>query len=106
MNTKQYYVYILTNLLDTVLYIGMTNNLPRRINEHREKLVEGFSKKYNLTKLVFYESTDDVNAAIAREKELKGWIRRKKNALIESMNPEWKDLSAVCGIEDPSLRSG
>ena len=71
----------------------MTNDLETRIYEHKNKIFEGFSKKYNLDKLVFYEYTNDVNAAIAREKEIKKWRREKKNKLIESMNPEWKDLS-------------
>ena len=71
----------------------MTNDLETRIYEHKNKIFEGFSKKYNLDKLVFYEYTNDVNAAIAREKEIKKWRREKKNKLIESMNPEWKDLA-------------
>jgi len=75
------------------MYIGVTNNLKRRIYEHKNKLVEGFTKRYNLTKLVYYEHTTDVNSAISREKELKGWRREKKNNLVIKMNPEWKDLS-------------
>ena len=71
----------------------MTNDLETRIYEHKNKIFEGFSKKYNLDKLVFYEYTNDVNAAIAREKEIKKWRREKKNKLIESVNPEWKDLA-------------
>jgi putative endonuclease len=71
----------------------MTNDLERRIYEHKNKIFEGFSKKYNLNKLVYYEYTNDVNAAIRREKEIKKWRREKKNKLIESMNPEWKDLA-------------
>ena len=71
----------------------MTNDLERRIYEHKSKIFEGFSKKYNLNKLVYYEYTNDVNAAIRREKEIKKWRREKKNKLIESMNPEWKDLA-------------
>ena len=71
----------------------MTNDIERRINEHKNKIFEGFSKKYNLNKLVYYEHTNDVNAAIRREKEIKKWRREKKNKLIESMNPEWKDLA-------------
>jgi putative endonuclease len=70
----------------------MTNNLARRLYEHKNKLVQGFTKKYNLTKLVYYEYTNDVNAAITREKEIKGWRREKKNILIESINKEWRDL--------------
>ena len=71
----------------------MTNDLERRIYEHKNKIFEGFSKKYNLNKLVYYEHTNDVNAAIRREKEIKKWRREKKNKLIESMNSEWKDLA-------------
>ena len=89
---KQYYVYILTNNSKT-LYTGVTNNLRRRMYEHKQKLVEGFTKKYNLTKLVYYEISEDVRSAIAREKQIKGWLRSKKIRLIESINPEWKDLS-------------
>jgi putative endonuclease len=89
---KQYYVYIMTNRSKT-LYTGVTNDLLRRAYEHKNKMVEGFTKKYNITRLVYYEDTHDVEEAIAREKQIKGWLRRKKIALIESMNPEWKDLS-------------
>jgi len=76
-----------------MLYTGVTNNLNRRIFEHRNHLIEGYTEKYNITKLVYYDETDDIGAAIAREKQIKGWLRRKKIALIESMNPEWRDLS-------------
>ena len=89
---KEYYVYIMTNGVRT-LYIGVTNDLMRRIFEHKEKLVEGFTKKYNITMLVYYETSSDVQAAIAREKQLKSWRRSKKIALIESSNPQWKDFS-------------
>ncbi len=75
------------------LYTGVTNDLMRRVYEHKNKMIDGFTKKYNITKLVYYEETDDVQAAIEREKQIKGWLRRKKIALIESINPEWKDLS-------------
>ena len=75
------------------LYTGITSNLERRVYEHKNKLIEGFTKKYNITKLVYYEISNDVEAAIAREKQIKGWLRRKKIALIESVNPQWKDLS-------------
>ena len=88
-----YYVYILTNTYNTVLYIGVTNNLERRLYEHKNKLVDGFTKKYNLHKLVYFDTTTDVRSAIEREKQLKGWARAKKNALIESINPDWTDLS-------------
>lgn len=88
----RYYVYILTNHSKT-LYVGVTNNLERRVFEHKAKLVPGFTKKYNLSQLAYFEETDDVGTAIQREKQVKGWLRRKKIALIESMNPEWGDLS-------------
>ncbi len=91
---KQYYVYILTNKART-LYVGVTSDLERRLYQHREKSVDGFSKRYNLTQLAYYEITEDVYAAIGREKQIKSWRRSKKIALIESTNPEWKDLSTV-----------
>lgn len=89
----QYYIYLLTNKSNKVLYTGVTNNLERRIYEHKNKLIEGFTSKYNLQKLVYYEVFDDINYAISREKEIKGWIRDKKNLLIEKLNPNWNDLS-------------
>ena len=89
----QYYVYILANWNNEVLYIGVTNDLERRLYEHKMKLVDGFAEKYNVNKLVYYEYTNDVEAAIAREKQLKGWRRAKKDALITGMNPTWKDLT-------------
>ncbi|MCK4452863.1 GIY-YIG nuclease family protein [candidate division WOR-3 bacterium] len=92
-NDKQYYVYILTNKSNKVLYIGVTNNLIRRIFEHKNKLVEGFTKKYNLKKLIYYESTNHVQDAIKREKQLKNWHRDWKINLIDQFNPEWQDLS-------------
>ena len=88
----QYYVYIMTNATRT-LYIGVTNDLERRIYEHKGKLVDGFAKKYNVTWLAYYEVTSDVYAALSREKQLKRWGRSKKVALIESLNPRWKDLA-------------
>lgn len=91
---KPYYVYIITNINNTVLYIGVTNDLKRRIYEHKNGLVEGsFSKKYNLNKLVYYETTGDVKVAIAREKQLKNWERRWKIELIDKTNPEFDDLN-------------
>jgi putative endonuclease len=75
------------------LYTGVTDDLLRRVYEHRNKLIEGFTQKYNITKLVYYEITSDVQAAIQREKQIKGWLRKKKIALIEAENPEWEDLS-------------
>ncbi|QQS35714.1 MAG: GIY-YIG nuclease family protein [Ignavibacteriales bacterium] len=93
MKNHNYYIYLLTNKNNSVLYTGMTNDLNRRVYEHKNKLVEGFTKKYNVDKLVYFEMTSDVNAAIRREKEIKKWRREKKNWLVLSMNPEWKDLS-------------
>lgn len=90
---REYYVYILTNKSNKVLYIGVTSNLQTRINQHKLKLVDGFTKKYNVNKLVYVEEFRDVNEAIAAEKKLKGWIRIKKIKLIESKNPNWSDLS-------------
>jgi len=89
---RQYYVYIMTNGVRT-LYIGVTNDLTRRVYEHRQKLADGFTNKYNITMLVHYEVTTDVQSAIAREKQLKGWRRSKKVDLIERVNPAWVDLS-------------
>ena len=88
-----YYVYILTNQTDNVMYIGVTNDLERRLYEHKSHLVEGFTRDYRVDKLVYFETTEDVTAAIAREKQLKGWRREKKNALIQQTNPLWRDLS-------------
>ena len=89
---KHYYVYIMTNKSRT-LYTGVTNNLERRVYEHKNKLVPGFTQKYNITQLAYYEETNDIQVALAREKQIKGWLRSKKIALIESINPRWKDLS-------------
>ena len=90
---NNYYVYILTNWNNKVMYIGVTNNLERRVQEHKSKQIEGFTKKYNVTKLVYYDVTNDINEAITMEKKLKGWNRERKNTLVESLNPEWRDLS-------------
>jgi putative endonuclease len=89
---KHYYVYIMTNRSKT-LYTGVTNNLQRRLYEHQHHLVTGFTSKYQITHLVYFEETSDVNAALAREKHIKGGLRAKKVALIESINPDWRDLS-------------
>lgn len=86
-------VYILTNWNNNVMYIGVTNNLPRRLEEHKLGMVDGFTKNYVIHKLVYFETGPDINLAIAREKELKSWRRSKKDALVETINPEWKDLS-------------
>lgn len=88
---KQYCVYIITNNSRT-LYIGVTSKLKDRIWQHKNKLAEGFTKKYNIDKLIYYEQTEDVYSAIVREKQLKGWTRKKKINLIEKENPEWLDL--------------
>ena len=89
---RQYYVYIITNKNNTVLYTGVTNDLKRRIYEHKEQLVEGFAKRYNITKLVYYEVLGDVANAILREKQIKGGSRQKKIDLVNGMNKEWRDL--------------
>jgi putative endonuclease len=90
---RQYYVYILTNKTNKVLYIGVINNLVCRIFEHKNKLVEGFTKKYNLSKLVYYEVTNDIYSTLEREKQLKDWHRDWKINLINSFDPVWADLS-------------
>ena len=88
----RYLVYILTNDRQTVLYTGVTNDLVRRVSEHREHGLSGFTRRYNVDRLVFYEETSEVRAALAREKQIKAGSRRKKVALIESINPDWRDL--------------
>jgi len=93
MKEHHYYVYIMTNKNNTVLYTGVTNNLERRVYEHKNKLTDGFTKKYNIEKLVYFDVTSDVRAAIEREKQIKAGSRKNKIDLIESMNKEWKDLS-------------
>lgn len=90
---KNYYVYLSTNWNNRVMYVGMANNLERRMYEHKNKLIEGFTKKYNIDRLVYFVETSDVNAALSREKEIKKWRREKKDSLVLSSNPEWKDLS-------------
>jgi putative endonuclease len=89
---KTYSVYIMASA-SGVLYIGVTNDIERRVFEHKQKRIPGFSARYNVQKLVYFEAFGDVRAAIAREKQLKGWLRSRKVALIESTNPQWKDLS-------------
>ena len=93
MHVKEYCVYIMTNYTNTTLYTGVTNNLRRRVYEHRHDVHTGFTSRYKLHKLVYFEVTQDINAAIFREKQIKGGSRQKKIALIESINPEWQDLS-------------
>ena len=92
MRHKQSYVYFMTNRMNTVIYTGVTANLKKRVYEHKHKLVEGFTKKYNANKLVFYETFDDINNAIAREKQIKAGSRGKKIDLIKSFNPDFNDL--------------
>lgn len=89
---KQYYVYIMTNFKNTVLYTGVTNDLVRRAYEHKNKMVEGFTKKYNINKLVYYETTENIDSAILREKQIKTGSRQKKLDLINKFNSDWKDL--------------
>ncbi len=88
-----YYVYVLTNKTNKVIYIGVTNDLHRRLREHKSEEIEGFTKKYHVHKLVYFEEYSEANDAIAREKQLKHWSRAKKNLLIESINSNWNDLS-------------
>lgn len=89
---RQYCVYIMTNQHNKVLYIGVTNNLPRRVYEHKNKFVKGFTEKYNVSKLIYFEQTEHVASALEREKQLKNWHRQWKINLINKFNPEWKDL--------------
>ena len=90
---KQFFIYIMTNQYNTTLYTGVTNDLKRRVMQHKQDLVEGFTKKYRLHKLIYYEMTDSINAAIVREKQIKGGSRQKKLDLIIGLNKEWKDLA-------------
>jgi putative endonuclease len=92
MMEKQYAVYILTNRSNKVMYVGVTSNLERRLAQHKDKSVSGFTAKYRVDRLVYYELTNDVLSAIAREKEVKKWRREKKNRLVESINPQWIEL--------------
>ena len=98
-------MYILTNWNNRVIYVGVTNNLERRVHEHKQKLVDGFTKRYNINKLVYYDQTPDVRSAIERERYIKGWIRKRKNELVETMNPNWVDLSDRWYTKDSSLCS-
>ena len=93
MTDITYYVYLLPNWNNKVIYVGITNDLERRIYEHKKKFVKGFAEKYNVNKLVYYEQTPDINAALNREKEIKKWRREKKNRLVVNTNPLWRDLS-------------
>ncbi|MGB0720486.1 MAG: GIY-YIG nuclease family protein [Bdellovibrionales bacterium] len=92
---KDYFVYCMTNWTGERIYTGVTNDLERRVLEHKSGLIKGFSQKYNIKKLVYYEQFGDVGAAILREKEIKGWRREKKNTLVESMNPDWQELFEI-----------
>ena len=96
--SKEYYVYIMTNKSRT-LYTGVTNNIMRRVHEHKNKLVPGFTSKYNIQFLVYYESTSSIHVALELEKQIKGWLRSKKIALVNSTNPEWSDLSEGWFVE-------
>ena len=89
---KDYFVYIMTNRSGT-LYTGLTSDLERRVYQHKHKLIPGFTSRYRINKLIFYEMTSNVEAAIAREKQIKGWLRKKKLALVATINAEWRDLS-------------
>lgn len=94
---KDSYVYFVANTHNNVLYIGVTSDLVRRIYEHKNKLVKGFTQKYNVDRLVYYEVCDDIVTAIEREKTIKGWSRKKKNALVDNFNPGWDDLyQSIC----------
>ncbi len=108
---RTYHVYLMTNASRVVLYTGMTNDLARRVWEHQTGAIKGFTKCYNVDRLVYSESFGYVLDAIAREKEIKGWTRAKKNALVEALNPHWNDLAPSyfgnqTNRRDPSLRSG
>jgi len=92
MNSSQYYVYLLASKRNGTLYLGVTSNLIKRVYEHKNNLVSGFTQKYKVHNLVYYETTDDINSAITREKQLKRWKRAWKIGLIEKSNPEWRDL--------------
>lgn len=90
---RSYYMYIMTNERKNVLYAGMTGDLKWRVYEHKSKIIKGFTSRYNITRIVYYEEFDNPYDAICREKQIKGWLRKKKEALIRSMNPNWLDLS-------------
>lgn len=88
-----YYIYILTNVSNSVMYIGVTNDLKRRLAEHKNELIDGFTKRYHVHKLVYFEEYSEIKLALAREKQLKRWVRAKKNWLVETKNPNWLDWS-------------
>ena len=93
MKKQLYYVYIMVNDFGNVMYIGVTNDLERRVYEHKNSVLSGFTSDYNVHKLVYYETTSDIKAAISREKQLKHWSRTKKNALVEKSNPNWEEIN-------------
>lgn len=95
MPSKTYCVYIMSNKHNTTLYTGVTDNLQRRVNEHKTGVGSKFTSRYNITKLVYYETTNDIEAAIMREKQIKGGSRKKKIDLVNSINPEWRDLYEI-----------
>ena len=102
---EAYFVYIMANRGRTTLYIGVTNSLMHRVSQHRAGDIQGFSQRYNTNRLMYYEQFNEVQDAIAREKQLKGWSRRKKEALINGLNPKWADLGvAVLGLADAPSR--
>ena len=90
---NNYYVYILSNKTNSTIYVGVTNDLIRRLDEHKNNVADGFTKRYSVHKLVYYETTTDINSAIEREKQIKSWNRKRKENLINSINPNWDDLS-------------
>jgi putative endonuclease len=94
MGTRQYFVYMMTNPRKTVLYTGVTNSLERRVWQHKNHALPGFTKRYNCEWLVYHETYGEIDQAITREKQIKGMSRAKKNALVNALNPEWKDLAA------------
>jgi putative endonuclease len=102
----RFFVYIMTNKWHTVLYTGMTDGIQGRVAQHKDHVYPGFTKKYNCDQLVYFEKFDKAELAKAREKQIKGWTRAKKEALVASKNPEWIDLSPLIEEEGPSLRSG
>jgi putative endonuclease len=101
MRIHIYYVYILTNKHHNVLYTGVTNDLERRCHEHKQKKIKGFTQKYNVDKLIYFESFDSIDSAISREKQIKGFSKAKKRDLINKVNSDWKELSHIGLIKDP-----
>ncbi len=101
MRIHIYYVYILTNKHHNVLYTGVTNDLERRCHEHKQKKIKRFTQKYNVDKLIYFESFDSIDSAISREKQIKGFSKAKKQALINKVNSDWKELSHIGLIKDP-----